>query len=310
MILLACVAYPIVRVAADASEQSETVGTKDKFWYEGRGKLFKLVHGAGEDWAEKVCAEVARTLGLPHAEYDLAIWDAGDKLGVASSNFCIPNGELILGNELLSEVYPDYETPGVSRFRQSAHTVGRVLDVLKKYEPATPLGWAAPAWAGDALGTFVGYLLLDALVGNTDRHHENWGFVRTRDGLLRLAPTFDHASSLGCHILDSERGARLKSKDKNYDVAAYAAKARSALYADEHDGKPLKTLDAFVSVAQRAPVAGRGWIQRLEDVPFGDLAILIDNVPRERITEPSAEFAQQVMAANLQRIITARGTLP
>lgn len=41
--------------------------------------------------------------------------------------------------------------------------------------------------------------MLDALVANLDRHHENWGIVVDPSGLLptELAPTFDHASSLG-----------------------------------------------------------------------------------------------------------------
>ena len=32
------------------------------------------------------------------------------------------------------------------------------------------------------LDLFVGYLLLDSLIGNTDRHHENWA-------ILQLTPT-------------------------------------------------------------------------------------------------------------------------
>jgi hypothetical protein len=54
--------------------------------------------------------------------------------------------------------------------------------------------------------------MLDALIGNTDRHHENWGLVLqgTSDHQdLRLAPTFDHASSLGRNETDERREARL-----------------------------------------------------------------------------------------------------
>ena len=47
---------------------------------------------------------------------------------------------------------------------------------------------------------FAGYLVLDAVIGNTDRHHENWGLLlrRTETGWKgQVAPSFDHASSLG-----------------------------------------------------------------------------------------------------------------
>jgi len=46
--------------------------------------------------------------------------------------------------------------------------------------------------------------LLDALMGNTDRHHDNWGAVWTtpRNGRLsvRLAPLFDNGTSMGYEL--------------------------------------------------------------------------------------------------------------
>lgn len=45
-------------------------------------------------------------------------------------------------------------------------------------------------------------LTFDALLGNTDRHHENWGFLLERTSEvpppnIRLAPAFDNGTSLG-----------------------------------------------------------------------------------------------------------------
>jgi serine/threonine protein kinase HipA of HipAB toxin-antitoxin module len=48
-----------------------------------------------------------------------------------------------------------------------------------------------------AFAQFTGYLVLDALIGHTDRHEENWGVIEGITGAKRLAPSFDHASSLG-----------------------------------------------------------------------------------------------------------------
>lgn len=90
--------YPIVMIAADAPEATEPLGTKDKFWYEGGRFLFKRVRqGTGEDWSEKVSAELAYRLELPHAEYDLADWKTGDEMvrGVRSPNFYPPGAHLV-----------------------------------------------------------------------------------------------------------------------------------------------------------------------------------------------------------------------
>ena len=43
-------------------------------------------------------------------------------------------------------------------------------------------------------------LLFDALIGNTDRHQDNWGLLWTAGGSARLAPVFDNGTSLGHEI--------------------------------------------------------------------------------------------------------------
>ena len=80
--------YEIVLVPAGAPEDPESLGSKYKFWFGSQQFLFKQAREpSGEDWAEKVCAEVARLLGLPHAEYELGLWtrSALDVRGVVSS---------------------------------------------------------------------------------------------------------------------------------------------------------------------------------------------------------------------------------
>src|SRR6266478_8903183 len=49
--------------------------------------------------------------------------------GVFSRNFCRDDTALVLGNDLLAEVEPDYAI-GISRFRVSTHTVSRVLRAI------------------------------------------------------------------------------------------------------------------------------------------------------------------------------------
>ena len=84
---------------------------------------------------------------------------------------------------------------------------------------------------------FVAYLLLDVLVSNQDRHHENWGIIND-DTRTYLAPTFDHAASLGRNECDSVRLKRIASKDAKYRVEAYVVRARSAFYGSPDSTKP------------------------------------------------------------------------
>lgn len=66
--------------------------------------------------------------------------------------------------------------------------------------------------------------LFDALIGNTDRHQDNWGFLFTHvDGMVNIgmAPCYDHGTALG-HERFTERVARWKAED----YQRYIAKGR------------------------------------------------------------------------------------
>lgn len=298
--------YPIFPVGEEAPAQLEQLGTKTKFWYrdgDDRRMMFKEGRpGTGENWAEKVCCEVCRLLDIPHAEYDLAAWKDG-RMGVITPSFVPKGGRLVLGNELLSRIYEDYDQ--TKRFRARQHTVRGAMAFASLPVVGFPLGWEPPPLMKDAAGVFVGYLMLDALVGNQDRHHENWGLVVPSNDGVFFAPTFDHASSLGRNESDETRTERLSTKDKGRGMETYVRRAKSAFYATSSATKPLATLDAFREAARIRPEAAGYWVSRLAGVEIADYREILAEVPDRVITEPAREFAVRMMEINSNRIIEA-----
>lgn len=296
-------AYPVIEVPIDAPTQLEQLGTKGKFWYRtenGSRALFKEGRpGTGENWAEKVSCEIARLLGLPHAEYELAV--CGGRLGVSSPSIVPKQGRLILGNEALARVIPNYDP--AATYRDSQHTLRRVVAVLRSALVQTPLGWTCPEEVTDAAGVFTGYLLLDALVGNQDRHHENWGLVFTQEGGLTLAPTFDHASSLGRNETDANREARLQTRDAGRSVAHYASRARSGLYGAKTSKHPLGTLEAFAHAIRITPQAGRHWLRQLAAVDPAMFKMVLGQIPRDWIGPAAVHFAHELLVINRNRLL-------
>lgn len=225
--------FPIFNVPADAAEAEEAMGTKFKFWFqhpELGNCLFKQARSnTGEDWAEKIAAELAQLLGLPHAKYELATWN--DRPGTISPAMIPENGSLIHGNDILARLVSSY--PRAQGYNVSQHTLDIVLQAIHDPVVNLPLDWIPLNGITTAIDTFVGYLLLDAWIGNGDRHHENWGFITAIDQSVHLSPTYDHASSLGRELLDSKRQERIH----NNSVITYANRARSAFYAQAGDKK-------------------------------------------------------------------------
>lgn len=295
--------YAIETVPDDAPDQPEQLGTKYKFWYRNlfaQRCLFKEGRpGTGENWAEKVCCEISTLLGIPHSHYELAVWK--NHKGVVTPSFVPEGGRLVFGNELLASFLKDYE--GERRVRARKHTLSRVMAVMSGgWE--MPDGYIPPSEVHGVAGLFLGYLMLDALVGNQDRHDENWGLILLSDGRVTLAPTFDHASSLGRNERDEERIARLTTNDQGRSVERYVERARSALYGRVGE-RPLTTLEAFEEAARLPEVreAKGYWLSQLAATRIADFRLILDNIPPTEISAPAKTFALKMLEINRERLL-------
>jgi hypothetical protein len=261
-----------------------------------------------------VASELCELLGIPHANYELAATSEGNR-GVVSSYFLPNGGTLVHGNELLTPIVPNY--PTLATYNLSQHTIDLVLRIISDESVNLPIGWTVPSGIQKAVEVFVGYLLLDAWIGNGSRHHQNWGVVRnkavvttsetahiasTTSGTVHLAPTYDHASSYSRDLSDEQRQRR--------SVEAYANKCFSAFYDKVDDKKPLKTVDVFDWAARRYPNAAHIWLKRLEGISKANILDILNRIPNSRISPIAANFAQKILEFYHHRLLTLRKTLP
>ena len=301
--------YPIVQVPPDASDLPEQLGTKRKFWYRGPNGVTLFKEGrpnTGENWAEKVACELAELLGLPHANYELAEWR--DHKGVITPTFVPKGSRLVLGNELLGKLIKGYQHQ--TRFKARQHTLQLVMSIMKWPEVGLPLAYGPPPGIAHASEVFTGYLLLDALISNQDRHHENWGLILSPGRMVTLAPTYDHASSLGRNELDQTRMRRLETKDRGDSVEAYVERAKSAFYQTLKAAKPLPTFDVFRQAAQLTPAAAQIWIERLRQIHTDQCENILNEIPASEISDAARRFALRMMQANRLRLLAIRQEKP
>jgi hypothetical protein len=304
--------FLVYQVPDDAPTKWEAMGTKPKFWFSRDGEvwLFKAIRkGQGEHWAEVIAASLAELLELPHAHYELALWR--DKAGVVNSgvvtrSFVAKGLNLVHGNELLAERDPTYPTEGARYIRTQKHTISAVRGVIGAHGIALPLDWKPLEGIKSPVDVFGGYLLLDAWIGNTDRHHENWAIVVDPTyGYRYLAPTYDHASSLGAHHEDEQRLLRLDSRDPAYRVEGYVTRsdARSALYLQIGEAKPLPMLEAFRAWCGTDDCGP--WLERLASIEDMAIETLLDRVPGPVMSGPARAFTKAILSINRGRILRA-----
>lgn len=301
--------YEVRRVPSKALREDEYLGTKFKFWFAppeapARRVLFKRGR-PNEDWSEKLATEVAHRLGLPAAEVDLAELDGAP--GIVSPSFLQAGDTLFHGNELLLGVRPGYESG--RRYHVAEHSVEAVFEALAAVGAEPGPGAPRPFEGYSAADQFVGYLMLDALVANTDRHHENWGVVQ-RGPLRFLAPTYDHASSLGRSERLERVERRLEGSDPRVTVEAWVERGRSAFYAPGADRRPLGPKEAFARGAALRPEGARYWLSRLAALPEDAFAPILRRVPAERISDLHRRFAARILDCNRRRVARVQDELP
>ena len=238
--------YRIVEVKPEWAIDREDMGTKTKFWYRDPDGdvewLFKHSRpNTGEHWSEKIAAEVASVIGVRHAKVELAEFE-GER-GSTIESFARGGRTLYHGNQMLKWIVRGYEPK--RRFRQSQHTLANIFEGMDRV-------FDNPEVASQAKRTLAEYAVLDALIGNTDRHHENWGLLLRREsGGLKgfVAPSFDHASSLGRELLDKRRD-RFLAENR---VDSYAEKGRGAIYWSEDERRGPSPLELVRRAARDYP---------------------------------------------------------
>lgn len=289
--------FSILDVSSWPPAREEQLGTKPKQWlaHPDSGELWLWkestwnpskgggLYRKGDDWSERVACEVGRALGIPVADVELAVHD--ERLGVVSRRFVSDGEGLVHGNELLPlPGDPDAEV---------RYTLDAVKGVLADVAPPV----THPSLP-NAIDWFAGYLLLDALVGNTDRHIENWGVVRLAGDGDRLAPSFDHASSLGFLLNDDQRVEHVRGRDRNRTVAAYASRSRT-----KFDDRPHTNTVAFTALSELSPAAQRHWVTTI-NVTDSIEDVLVD-MPESRMSPAAREFATRLYQENHAKLSQA-----
>ena len=291
--------YPILEVSTSEIDQ-EPLGTKEKFWYKKNGQSFlfkRSREGTGEHWAEKAACELASLLNLPCASYDLAIWEG--KQGVVTINFA-NDCALAHGNELLARL-PEYEKVKDKKYNQPLYTLNRVIAFLDKL--GNDKSFRSTVNSLNALDIFSGYLLFDAWISNQDRHHENWGCLWTNDSLNQtLAPSYDHAASLGSFETDDSKHERLHTSSPQRGVEAFVRKAQSAFYREKESGR-MGTIEAFEVISQKAPFGSVYWRKKLELLTDKNIEDVFRKFGQNVMSDISIDFALEMLRLNKKRIL-------
>lgn len=219
-----------------------------------------------EFWSEIAASRLGLLLGLPVLDYHIASY--GDKIGCISPNMIdIRKEELIEGVNLILQFEPNFRD-----ICKTNHHFWKIETALKSVNLIEYRRIA------------VEMILFDCIIGNTDRHSENWALIRNKAGeslysslkktsffkrylaywkihknfdipfikvpkLLavirhRFAPFYDNGSSLGREISE-ERIEKLLNDEQLFDI--FFSKGKSDIIVDTEKKTFLETIDYLLA---------------------------------------------------------------
>lgn len=279
--------------------EEEPLGTKEKFWVQKVDDnslwLFKFAREVdgrilGEDWAEWVVHQLAKSMGIPTAEVQAA--ECAGRRGIVSRNVVPDNSRLVHGNSLLVEKDVLYN-PNVGR-HNPGYRLNAVYDALHLVN--SPAGY--PALKGlSGFDVWVGYVLLDALVAGRDRHHENWGIL-SQAGSRSLAPSFDHGNALGFQETDAKRLRCLNTPEL---LANWALRGKSHHFV----GQPNLVSLACDAVAMASSEAACHWRDSLNRVTPEIVSRIVEAVPETVMSAVTRSFIVELVTLNRRRLLDA-----
>ena len=213
-------------------------------------------------FSEHIGCSIFRHLGIPAQETFLATcidpMNKMEKIVVACKLFC-QNGE---GNLVEFSKFLLNDTDSTSR---RTTTVEDVMDVLDH----SPLRLDREKFKDYFWDMFV----VDAFIGNGDRHLDNWGLIEMTDGTLSPAPIYDCGSSLSPLKSDEKKrelladGNEFKQEEYNLN-SVYRMNNKRVLYHEIFKNPPEDLHRAIQRIVPRIKTAS-AQIDRMIDSTEG-----------------------------------------
>lgn len=172
--------------------------------------------------SEHLSCEIFKSIGIPVQETILGEYtdDKGvTKIVCACKDVRMPGEEMCEIGNVLSGINTDDN----SRHKLTFEYMDKVFNSMPQVIPKEQIS-----------DFYYDMFVVDALIGNTDRHNGNWAILQSMDG-ARISPVYDCGSSL-CPLLDD----KFLSEEQG---AKEALKANSAL--SDSNGKRIRYFDYF-----------------------------------------------------------------
>ena len=193
-------------------------------------------------YSEYIGCHIFESVGIPVQKTMLVKLnkDGKEKIAVACKDFLNPGEELIeISNVSLS----------LSTEKKYKISIEDVYEIINKMSVNYKLD------ENKLISNFWDMFVVDALIGNTDRHFGNWGFIKKGD-IISFAPVYDCGSSLHPLLSENEQiklmSDSIAFKNSSYNIASvYTMNNKKIFYHEIFRNPPVDLKEAIKKIVPK-----------------------------------------------------------
>ena len=234
----------------------------------------------GEYWAEKLATEIGKLIDVECARVDIGTYKG--RLGSMSYNIVKDNDTIFReGLDYIQAQYPFYNKENlVDEYNNKKYSLQMIESSVSGLLEISEI---------------LKIIIFDCLIGNSDRHHSNWGVIpcvkKVNEGncvCLKLCPLYDNGSSLCAY--EDNNDIEIFFKDKMKFEALVNTKSKSAIGWENE--KPIKHFDLLKKLKDNEYTLTIQYIEKIKN-----------NINEESIEKILNEFDNDIISANMKKLL-------
>lgn len=206
--------------------------------------------------SEKIAYEIAKKLGFDCARIELAEDMNGDQV--------ILNYYFLKNDDIHNDAI--FYLRKLGNDRKDYYTLNKILNFLKEENDKM-------------IDDFLKIMVFDTLVGEQDRHEENWGISKDSKGNEQVSPIYDN----GCCLLRDQYMNLDTLLNNSEKMQQYIKRSTTYIYNDEC--KRFKHFELIDELLKIFPDKMKKIIQKLTALTDNTITEIVEAVPNEYLSE-------------------------